>query len=92
MRNKFWAAEMDPTTPALDIHGLWPDDALRETERFIDQMLLQNREVIKIIHGHGAGVLKNALASWLKTAPHVAGFQDSNVGHESGAVTYIALK
>ena len=91
MHHKFWAAEMDPATPALNIHGHWPDDALREVENFINHALLQNHEVIKIIHGHGAGVLKNALANRLKTAPHVAAFQDSNVSHESGAVTYILL-
>ena len=40
-------------------------------EKFLDNATLAQVERVRIIHGHGMGVLKKAVADLLKHSPHV---------------------
>src|SRR5262249_22257154 len=45
----------------LNVVGCTVDEALARTERFLDQSLLTDQRVIRVIHGYGTGQLKRAL-------------------------------
>lgn len=55
----------------LDLRGLRVDEAIAETEKFIDRALRAAEPVLFLIHGHGTGALKSALRSHLGASPLV---------------------
>ncbi len=50
----------------LDIRGLTPDEALRRVEDFIDRAMMTSASQLRIVHGKGAGVLRNIVRTKLK--------------------------
>lgn len=68
----------EPPTPlevgidnSVDVRGARHDDALRSLERFLDDALQKDREVVAIIHGHGTGALRKAVREYLADQPFV---------------------
>ncbi|MFC2113848.1 endonuclease MutS2 [Bacteroidota bacterium] len=53
-------------SPLLDIRGQRREEAILLTEKFIDQAIIKNFRSLKIIHGHGDGILRNAVRSTLR--------------------------
>ena len=49
----------------LDLRGKRVDEAIEETDRFLDRKLLDGDRSVFILHGHGTGALKSAIRSWL---------------------------
>ncbi len=56
----------------LDLRGLASDDAIEKTEFFLQSMQLHNQPMCYIIHGHGTGVLKNAIRNFLSKSPLIS--------------------
>ena len=50
------------------------DEAIARAERFLDESLLTDQRVVRLIHGYGTGQLKRALAGFLQQHPLVARF------------------
>lgn len=88
----FWAAEMDPHTPAIDVHGFLVHSAIHEVDLFIDKQIMRGSPVIKIIHGAGTGTLRREIRTLLSKHPQVAHFKDSERPGETGAVLYAAIQ
>lgn len=89
---EFWSAELNPTTPSIDVHGLRVSEALDDIEHFLDRQLMGKYLTIKIIHGSGTGALRSAVHKLLRNHSHVRAFRDSDRTHELAAVTYVILK
>jgi DNA mismatch repair protein MutS2 len=49
----------------LDLRGFRVEEALLATEKFLDQLLLQDTPAAFLLHGHGTGALKQALRDHL---------------------------
>lgn len=47
--------------PKLDIRGMRYEEALQVLEEFFDQALMNNSNHLRILHGKGSGVLRNAV-------------------------------
>lgn len=65
-----WVAEHGDV-PSLDLHGLSTLAAEHELEQFIHHQLYRHTQVVKIIHGHGTGKLKQMTETWLKQHPEL---------------------
>jgi DNA mismatch repair protein MutS2 len=52
--------------PKLDIRGMRYEEALQVLEEFFDQALMNNTNHLRILHGKGSGVLRNAVRHKLK--------------------------
>ena len=59
-----------PTSTTIDLHGMYKEEALVAVDQFIDRSLLQGHTHLKIIHGKGMGILRQAVRSYLQT--HIA--------------------
>ncbi len=91
--NAVFAAELGEC-PEVDLHGMSSDLALHELDRFLHQELMQDAEVIRIIHGRGEQILRKKIHAWLtkqKDLDLVAYFRDAQNASQQNAVTYAAL-
>lgn len=63
---------VDPEVSAeLNLIGQRVEEALEESDRFLDRALLEGRGAVRLIHGHGTGRLKEAVREHLRTHPAV---------------------
>jgi len=76
----------------LNVVGCSVDEALARAERFLDESLLSDQRVVRLIHGYGTGQLKRALSGFLQQHPLVARFAAAPPEQGGGGVTVVELK
>jgi len=76
----------------LDLRGYRCDDALCELENYLDKASLYNLSPVYIIHGHGTGVLKQAVRDFAKTSPYVSKFRVGEPTEGGDGVIVIDIK
>ena len=89
------SVELQPreSTPSdLNVIGCTVDEAITRAERFLDESLLTDQRVIRLIHGYGTGQLKRALTGFLLGHPLVARFATAPPEQGGGGVTVVELK
>lgn len=86
-RANFSAAQMQ-----INVIGKNTEEALAETENFIDQAVVNNLSEVKIIHGVGLKILSTAIHEFLRKNPHVAEFRFGKYGEGEHGVTFVTLK
>ncbi|MBI4478140.1 MAG: Smr/MutS family protein, partial [Acidobacteria bacterium] len=79
-------------TADLNVIGCSVDEALARTEKFLDDSLLSDQRTLRVIHGHGTGQLRRAIASFLEAHPLVAHFSAAPPDQGGGGVTVVELK
>jgi DNA mismatch repair protein MutS2 len=76
----------------LNVIGCTVDEAIARAERFLDESLLTDQRVVRLIHGYGTGQLKRALTGFLQQHPLVARFATAPPEQGGGGVTVVELK
>ena len=76
----------------LNIVGCTVDEALARAEKFLDDSTVSDQQTLRIIHGHGTGQLRRAVAAFLKEHPLVARFETAPMDQGGGGVTLVQLK
>jgi DNA mismatch repair protein MutS2 len=75
----------------IDLRGRRVEDALLETEKFLDQCAVAGIPTVMIIHGHGTGAVRNAIRDYLSQSQYAQAFR-SGENHEGGnGVTIVRL-
>lgn len=74
----------------LDLRGKRYEDALAETDRYLDAALLAGHNQVVIVHGKGTGVLREAITSYLKNHRSVKSFElaPQNMGGSGATIAY----
>ena len=75
----------------LDLRGMTVEEALLETDRFLDNALLAGFERVTVIHGKGTGALRTAIGQHLKGHPAVKAFRLGTFGEGETGVTVVEL-
>ncbi len=75
----------------LNVIGRTLDDAMMEVDKYLDDAYLTGLPQVSIIHGKGAGILKNGLKQLFRTHPNVASYQPGS-GPGGDGVTVVTLK
>lgn len=76
----------------LKVIGQTTDEAVDATDKFLDEAYLQSLARVRIIHGHGTGALRRAIANFLQTHPHVARFSLAPPEQGGDGATIVELK
>lgn len=86
--------EAQPRTAAMEINllGYNVDEAILETDRFIDNALMTGLHTVYLIHGKGTGALRAGLQAHLKTHHSVKSFRNGAYGEGEAGVTVVELK
>ena len=68
------AASDETARSELNVIGQTTDEAVDAVDKFLDAASLNSLGELRIIHGHGTGALRRAIAELLAGHPHVARF------------------
>jgi DNA mismatch repair protein MutS2 len=76
----------------LNVIGCSVPEAIERADKFLDRALLTEQREVRLIHGHGTGQLRRALADFLHEHPLVEKFALAPPGQGGGGVTVVELK
>jgi DNA mismatch repair protein MutS2 len=82
----------DAVESELNLIGQTTDEARDRVDRFLDEAFLQGHTHVRIIHGHGTGALRRAVAELLRHHPHVARFDLAPDNQGGAGATLVELK
>ncbi len=84
--------DMEPVVAAeLNLIGHRVDEALDESDKFLDRALFEGKAAVRLIHGFGTGTLRKALREHLKKHPAVRSFRpgDEREGGDGATVAIL---
>ncbi|HEV7743585.1 MAG TPA: Smr/MutS family protein [Pyrinomonadaceae bacterium] len=76
----------------LNVIGQTTDVAADAVDKFLDEASLAGLSQVRIVHGHGTGALRRAIAELLKDHPHVARFIAAPQDQGGSGATVVELK
>lgn len=85
------APDHDPRAE-LNVIGRTTDEAVDATDKFLDEAFLNGIHNVRIIHGHGTGALRRAIADLLRDHPHVASFAAAPPDQGGAGATLVELR
>ena len=88
---KLKAAEQNGRSE-LNVIGQTTDEAVDAVDKFLDEAAMASLAQVRIIHGHGTGALRRAIAEMLKNHPHVARFIAAPQDQGGSGATLVELK
>jgi DNA mismatch repair protein MutS2 len=81
--------ELSPSVQEINVIGEREAEAVERVERFLDAAVMATAARVRIVHGHGMGILKRAVQEVLKKSPHVEKYYPAGQ-YEGGAGATIA--
>ncbi len=82
--------DVAPVSAELNLIGQRVDDALEESDKFLDRALLEGKQAVRIIHGFGTGTLRKAIREHLRKHPAVKSWRPG-ADNEGGDGATIAV-
>jgi DNA mismatch repair protein MutS2 len=76
----------------LNVIGQRAEEARDLVDKFLDSATMASVDRVRIVHGHGMGVLKKAIAELLSTNPHVEKFYPASPSEGGTGATVVELK
>lgn len=76
----------------LDVRGNRVDEAVAQVDRFVDESLMAGRDAIFVVHGHGTGVLRSAIRSYLQTHKGIEKLRPGEQAEGGDGVTVAFLR
>jgi len=76
----------------LNVIGQHVEEARAQVEKFLDNAILADVERVRIVHGHGMGILRRAISELLAAHPHVEKFYPAEQNEGGAGATIVELK
>jgi len=86
------AAAEQKTQSELNVIGQTTDEAVDAVDKFLDEASLASLSQVRIVHGHGTGALRRAIAGLLDGHPHVARFVPAPPDQGGTGATLVELR
>ncbi len=86
-------SDLQPQIAAeLNLIGQRVDDALEESDKFLDRALLEGKSAVRIIHGFGTGRLRSAIREHLRRHPAVKSWRPGAENEGGDGATIAVLE
>ena len=76
----------------FDVRGQLLEEALLNTEKFLDDATIAGLKQVMVIHGKGTGVLRSGIHGMLRSNRHVQSYRLGKYGEGESGVTVIELR
>ena len=76
----------------INLIGRTVDEATEQLEKYLDRAFLAGLPRVRVIHGHGAGILRRGVREFLKSHPHVAGIEEAPQNEGGMGATLVELR
>ncbi|MGB6828625.1 MAG: Smr/MutS family protein [Terracidiphilus sp.] len=86
------SANTDDMRMEINLIGRTVDEATDELEKYLDRAFLAGLPRVRVIHGHGAGILRRGVREFLKSHPHVAGIAEAPQNEGGQGATLVELR
>jgi len=86
------SANRDDMRAEINLIGRTVDEATDELEKYLDRAFLAGLPKVRVIHGHGAGILRRGVREFLKKHPHVAGLEEAPQNEGGQGATLVELR
>jgi DNA mismatch repair protein MutS2 len=86
------SANTDALRAEINLIGRTVDEATDELEKYLDHAFLAGLPRVRVIHGHGAGILRRGVREFLKGHPHVAGIEEAPQNEGGQGATLVELR
>jgi DNA mismatch repair protein MutS2 len=86
------SANIDALRSEINLIGRTVDEATDELEKYLDHAFLAGLPRVRVIHGHGAGILRRGVREFLKGHPHVAGIEEAPQNEGGQGATLVELR
>jgi DNA mismatch repair protein MutS2 len=86
------SANTDDMRMEINLIGRTVDEATEELEKYLDRAFLAGLPRVRIIHGHGAGILRRGVREFLKGHPHVATLAEAPQNEGGQGATLVELR
>jgi DNA mismatch repair protein MutS2 len=83
---------LSPSVQEINVIGEREQEAVEHVERFLDAAVMATAARVRIVHGHGMGILKRAIQDLLKQSPHVETFYPASQSEGGAGATIAELK
>ena len=92
MYSRLYASKSMSVPMSVNVVGQNLDDAKMTVDKYLDDAFMAGLETVSVIHGRGAGILKNGIQQMLKTHKHVKSFRKGEYKEGGDGVTVVTLK
>ena len=86
------AAAEQKAQSELNVIGRTTDEAVDAVDKFLDEASLASLSQVRIVHGHGTGALRRAIAGLLDGHPHVSRFLPAPPDQGGAGATLVELR
>jgi DNA mismatch repair protein MutS2 len=86
------SASTDEMRMEINLIGRTVDEATEELEKYLDRAFLAGLPRVRVIHGHGAGILRRGVREFLKNHPHVATLAEAPQNEGGQGATLVELR
>jgi DNA mismatch repair protein MutS2 len=86
------SANTDDMRMEINLIGRTVDEATGELEKYLDRAFLAGLPKVRVIHGHGAGILRRGVREFLKGHPHVATIAEAPQNEGGQGATLVELR
>jgi len=76
----------------LKVIGQNTDEAVGAVDKFLDEAFINSLSQVRIVHGHGTGALRRAIAELLQDHPHVERFSPAPPEQGGAGATIVELR
>jgi DNA mismatch repair protein MutS2 len=75
----------------INLIGRNADDAIAALDKYLDDAYMSHLGSVRVVHGKGAGILRNAVHSYLKGVPYVKSYKLGEFGEGDAGVTIVTF-
>ncbi|MGH9655454.1 MAG: endonuclease MutS2 [Bryobacteraceae bacterium] len=76
----------------INLIGQHAEEAIERVDKFLDSAVVAALSRVRIVHGHGMGILKRAVSEHLANNPHVGRFYPAEAAEGGSGATIVELR